>query len=143
MKEAAYYKKEVQENEVALRGMIDSGRDPYDVKKFREVLGESYMMVPDSEHRLGQAVQDLRDFIKQQQQQQQNEAETAASHLDPEDEGEWYRTACEVLAEYDGTISKTSSAGVVEGEEAQDGDDELSGSPPETKVDGLAEGEIF
>jgi tubulin-specific chaperone A len=33
--------------------------DPYDIKRFKEVLAESVMMVPDSKGRLGKAVEDL------------------------------------------------------------------------------------
>ncbi|EEC43012.1 predicted protein, partial [Phaeodactylum tricornutum CCAP 1055/1] len=65
LKEVNYYQKEVQENEVKLQQMKDDNRDPYDVKKFAEVLDESYMMVPDSEARLAQAVHELRDFLEE------------------------------------------------------------------------------
>mmetsp|Transcript_33507 Transcript_33507/g.49196 ORF Transcript_33507/g.49196 Transcript_33507/m.49196 type:complete len:92 (-) Transcript_33507:323-598(-) len=44
--------------------MKADGRDPYDIKKFEEVLGESYMMVPDSKARLKKALEDLSLFLK-------------------------------------------------------------------------------
>ena len=70
IKEAEYYKKEVTENEVKLEEMKAQGRDPYDIKKFAEVLGESRMMVPDSEKRLSQALGDLQDLFQGLQQDQ-------------------------------------------------------------------------
>lgn len=70
IKEAEYYKKEVTENEVKLEEMKAQGRDPYDIKKFAEVLGESRMMVPDSEKRLSQALEDLQDLFQGLQQDQ-------------------------------------------------------------------------
>mmetsp|Transcript_32186 Transcript_32186/g.73953 ORF Transcript_32186/g.73953 Transcript_32186/m.73953 type:complete len:90 (+) Transcript_32186:452-721(+) len=39
--------------------MKDEERDPYDIKKFEEVVAESQMMIPDSEKRLLQALEDL------------------------------------------------------------------------------------
>uniref|UniRef100_A0A6V2H5K8 Tubulin-specific chaperone A n=2 Tax=Ditylum brightwellii TaxID=49249 RepID=A0A6V2H5K8_9STRA len=63
-KEAGYYEKEVKENEGKLAKMKADGRDPYDIKKFEEVLGESYMMVPDSKARLKKALEDLSLFLK-------------------------------------------------------------------------------
>ena len=43
--------------------MKDANRDPYDIKKFDEVLGESRMMVPDSTRRLAAAVEDLQAYL--------------------------------------------------------------------------------
>ena len=64
IKEAEYYKQEVIENEAKLEEMKAQGRDPFDIKKFAEVLGESRMMVPDSEKRLSKALNDLQDFLQ-------------------------------------------------------------------------------
>ena len=64
IKEAAYYEREVQENEAKLDQMKKDNRDPYDIKKFEEVLGESYMMVPDSKGRLDRAIEDLSSFVE-------------------------------------------------------------------------------
>lgn len=86
MKEAAYYQKEVKQNEETLKEMIDKGDDPYDIKKFKEVLGESLMMVPDSQKRLDRAIEELREFC-----------DTAAEPL----KGEWADAASKVLEEYD------------------------------------------
>jgi len=63
--------------------MKDDGKDTHDIKKFREVLDESLMMVPDSEQRLAQALQDLNDFVES----------TSVT-------GEWYTKAQEILREH-------------------------------------------
>ena len=43
--------------------MKDKEKDPYDIKKFDEVLGESLMMIPDSERRLKESLEDLGLFL--------------------------------------------------------------------------------
>lgn len=43
--------------------MKDEGKDPYDIKKFEEVLSESYMMIPDSERRSKESLEDLSVFV--------------------------------------------------------------------------------
>jgi tubulin-specific chaperone A len=58
-KEVAYYEKEVKENEEKLQGMKEAKKDAYDIKKFEEVLGESYMMIPDSKARFQQSLEEL------------------------------------------------------------------------------------
>jgi tubulin-specific chaperone A len=63
IKEATYYEKEVKENEQQLQRMKDEKKDPYDIKKFEEVLGESQMMIPDSISRRDKALVDLREFV--------------------------------------------------------------------------------
>lgn len=63
-KEVSYYKKEVQENEDKLSNMKEKGSDPYDVKKFQEVLDESYMMIPDSRARFEKGLDELHSFMK-------------------------------------------------------------------------------
>ena len=45
--------------------MKEDGKDPYDIKKFAEVLDESKMMVPDSEARLKKNVEELDSFLKE------------------------------------------------------------------------------
>lgn len=80
LKEVDYYKKEVIENQEKLKEMQDSNRDFYDIKKFKEVLDESLMMVPDSERRLKQALDDLHDTV----------SSTSVR-------GEWFETAQEIL----------------------------------------------
>jgi len=58
-KEVAAYEKEVVDNTAKLNAMEADEADPYDIKRFKEVLAESVMMVPDSKNRLGKAVEDL------------------------------------------------------------------------------------
>eukprot|EP00521_Asterionellopsis_glacialis_P000446 CAMPEP_0195252580 /NCGR_PEP_ID=MMETSP0706-20130129/3944_1 /TAXON_ID=33640 /ORGANISM="Asterionellopsis glacialis, Strain CCMP134" /LENGTH=136 /DNA_ID=CAMNT_0040304897 /DNA_START=30 /DNA_END=440 /DNA_ORIENTATION=+ len=79
-KEAAYYKQEVHTNTEKLTKMKEDNQDPYDIKKFEEVLQESIMMVPDSQARLHQYVEDLSLFM-----------ETHADELAVE--GEFYKAA--------------------------------------------------
>jgi tubulin-specific chaperone A len=62
-KEVAYYEKEVKENEKKLEGMKEDKKDAYDIKKFEEVLGESYMMIPDSKARFQTSLEELSLFI--------------------------------------------------------------------------------
>merc|ERR1719440_824867 len=63
IKEAAYYKKEAGQNEARVQKMKDDGIDPWTVKKAEEVLGESYMMIPDSEKRMKESIEDLFTFL--------------------------------------------------------------------------------
>jgi tubulin-specific chaperone A len=79
----AYYEKEVKENEEKLQGMKEAKKDAYDIKKFEEVLGESYMMIPDSKARFQQSLEELSLFIEGNQ------------GLD----GEWLSTARTILEE--------------------------------------------
>jgi tubulin-specific chaperone A len=58
-KEVSYYQKEVEDNEFKLEHMKTEGRDPYDIKKLQEVLGESKMMVPDSQARFQGSLEEL------------------------------------------------------------------------------------
>ena len=92
-----------------------AGKDPYDIKKFKEVLGESYMMVPDSKSRLDDAIKDLADYIESP------EVTTL------EDTGEWYLQAKDLLA----ANQKTGPTA--------DDDDAVQ----ETDVGDLKEGEAF
>ena len=43
--------------------MKDDNKDPYDIKKFQEVLGESHMMIPDSISRRDKTLDDLKEFV--------------------------------------------------------------------------------
>eukprot|EP00574_Skeletonema_japonicum_P000335 CAMPEP_0201740808 /NCGR_PEP_ID=MMETSP0593-20130828/46490_1 /ASSEMBLY_ACC=CAM_ASM_000672 /TAXON_ID=267983 /ORGANISM="Skeletonema japonicum, Strain CCMP2506" /LENGTH=140 /DNA_ID=CAMNT_0048235129 /DNA_START=112 /DNA_END=534 /DNA_ORIENTATION=+ len=63
IKEAAYYEIETKENEAQLQKMKDEQKDPYDIKKFEEVLGESQMMIPESISRRDKALDELREFV--------------------------------------------------------------------------------
>mmetsp|Transcript_29222 Transcript_29222/g.28078 ORF Transcript_29222/g.28078 Transcript_29222/m.28078 type:complete len:142 (-) Transcript_29222:131-556(-) len=86
LKEVSFYKEEVQENETKLSQMKNDNADPYDIKKFEEVLGESYMMVPDSGSRLKKSVADLSLYMD--------------NHGDELDErGQWFLTAKYILGQ--------------------------------------------
>lgn len=66
--------------------MKAANKDPYDIKKFEEVLGESYMMVPDSSTRLKQALQDLNAYV--------HSSEVSIGEYES---NEWYIQANELL----------------------------------------------
>jgi tubulin-specific chaperone A len=113
IKEVNYYKEEVKENEAKLAEMKANNQDPYDIKKFEEVLGESYMMVPDSSTRLKQTLEDLASYIE------------SSEVTDDVKGSEWYKQAVDLLEQEKSRYEDKSY--VLE----------------ETKVDDLAEGEAF
>jgi len=124
LKECASYKQEVRDNTATLDTMIREGRDFYDVKKFREVLGESEMMVPDSESRLQQAVTELQRFLSE------NES------VDPSfSEGEWYNAAQQILDECTNIAATATPAG--------HNDDNWQQGRIQTEVVDLAPDEVF
>lgn len=110
VKEVAYYEKEVKENEVTLAQMKKDEKDPYDIKKFEEVLGESYMMIPDAKARLKQTLEDLASYV---------ESDEVTDFTD----NEWFIAAKEVLekekhqyANGDTRVTETSVDDLQEGE---------------------------
>jgi tubulin-specific chaperone A len=116
IKEAAYYEKETKENEEQLQKMKDEQKDPYDIKKFEEVLGESQMMIPESIGRRDKALDDLRDFV---------------SVLEKDEAENNDLMTCEWMVE----AKKLAPS---EKETSEEGEDVAI-----TAVDGLAEGEAF
>ena len=92
-KEVAYYEKEVKENEEKLEKMKESNSDSYDIKKFEEVLGESYMMIPDSKARFQKSLEELSLFL-----------DTNSV------EGEWVATAQSILKENSVSSNTTGHA---------------------------------
>ncbi|KAL7562895.1 hypothetical protein ACA910_000268 [Epithemia clementina (nom. ined.)] len=128
-KELDYYKQEVKDNEQQLQEMKDQNKDPYDIKKFDEVLGESRMMVPDSQRRLNTAVQDLKHFMDNlKDQEEQNSG------------GEWWQAAHEVLAkETDDYETKKEQ----DGQPSSAKEEPSNIGNPTTNVDDLAKGEVF
>ncbi|KAK1737721.1 tubulin-specific chaperone A [Skeletonema marinoi] len=116
IKEAAYYEKETKENEERLQKMKDEQKDPYDIKKFEEVLGESQMMIPESIGRRDKALDDLRDFV---------------SVLEKDEAENNDLMTCEWMVE----AKKLAPS---EKKTADEGEDVAI-----TAVDGLAEGEAF
>jgi tubulin-specific chaperone A len=117
IKEVAYYHKEVQENEATLEQMKQDGKDAHDIKKFEEVLGESYMMIPDSTSRLTSTLQDLATYVA-------SDEVTGAGDFDM-NASEWYSKAKEVL------------------EAEKDRLKDMEGDVPETSLEGLNDGEAF
>ena len=127
LKEVSYYQQEVIENEDKLKEMKKQNKNPYDIKKFQEVLGESYMMIPDSKNRLEQAISDLATYVES----------AAVKGLlaeitdDDNNNNEWYVKAQELLKKENNTNCQTG--------EANKEDDTVE----ETDVSGLQEGEAF
>ena len=115
-----YYKQEVIENEMKLEEMKkDTTKDQYDIKRYEQVLGESYMMVPDSTKRLQQAYDDLSEFLI-----------TNSQDGILNEQGEWYIQAKEILLKNVDTNSNSN-------------DNTTTNEPQVTKVDDLVEGEAF
>ena len=96
--------------------MKDEQKDPYDIKKFEEVLGESQMMIPESIGRRDKALDDLRDFV---------------SVLEKDEAENSDLMTCEWMVE----AKKLAPS---ETKTADEGEDVAI-----TAVDGLAEGEAF
>lgn len=118
--------KEVSENEDKLKAMTDANRDPHDIKKFQEVLGESQMMIPVSITSRDRALDDLKEYM--------------ASLIEEEGESidlmscEWMSEARKLLAG-----SEESSAG----REAVQNHDNEEVEFAVTRISGLKDGEAF
>jgi tubulin-specific chaperone A len=112
-KEVAYYEQEVFDNEAKLKEMKEQHKNPHDIKKFEEVVGESHMMIPDSKNRLEQALTDLAAFID-------------STEVEGLETDEWYVQALELVKEIHAPI-KDAREDIVQ----------------ETDVSNLQEGEAF
>lgn len=103
-KEVAYYEKEVKENEGKLQWMKENKKDAHDIKKFEEVLGESYMMIPDSKARFQTSLEELSLFVDG----------------NPDLQGEWISVAKSMLQEHgisnNAPVSETNVDDLTEGE---------------------------
>ena len=119
-KEVDYYIQELIDNEKQLHDMTENNKDPYDIKKFEEVVGESRMMVPDSQKRLAAAIVDLKQFMEQEK------VTTTAS-----DDGEWIKAARKVLEQEAADQEEGSSSTAI------------MDQAPSTNVDNLGKGEAF
>lgn len=138
IKEVEYYKQEAKENQTKLQLMKAEvpPRDVHDIKKFEEVLGESYMMIPDSQGRLLKALVDLQQFLKDSQ--------------DLDVDGEWYKTAHEILDEHSSTTTtsdgsshhKTTITTAITHHHAHVHDDD-DAVVSETNVNDIPDGEHF
>lgn len=101
------------ENENKLTQMRKDNRDPYDIKKFEEVLGESVMMVPDSQARWQKSLEDLSMFF-------------GANETDLNPESDWIKVAKTILVK-NGFMKE----------------DEITDDVALTNIDQLEEGEEF
>lgn len=84
----------------------DPNKDEYDVKRFQQVLDESYMMVPDSKRRFNESLQDLEQFLE--------------TNNDLDESCEWYCRAKEILnqnaREEEAATIETNVDELIEGE---------------------------
>lgn len=101
MKEVTYYGQEVKDNEAKLEQMKAENQDPYDIKKFQEVLDESYMMIPDSKSRLKQSLQDLASYVD-------------SSDVEDVKSNEWYAQAKDLLVKEQKRWDSNPDDGLVE-----------------------------
>ncbi len=104
--------------------MRDEKRDPYDIKKFEEVVGESRMMIPDSYCRRDKALGDLKEFVSKLE----KEGEVAGDF-------EWMVKAKIMLTENGYGGDAKSAGGAC--------DERNEGDVAVTEVDDMAEGEVF
>lgn len=77
-KEKVMYQQEATKIEQQVKDMEESGKDEYDIKKRKEVLEESKMMVPDCEKRLQKAIEQLTDLVQQNEELKDDEVYQAA-----------------------------------------------------------------
>jgi Tubulin binding cofactor A len=134
-KEWQYYQQEVIDNQATLQNMKDQeNSDPFDIKQFEKVVGESCMMVPDSQQRYQDALCDLRDFIHHHHQQNDETATTDLSR------SEWYPIAREILNQHQHP-QETSRSSTKDHSDHDDDDDVVV--VPETDVNDLADDEAF
>jgi hypothetical protein len=101
--------------------------DVYDIKRFQQVLDESYMMIPDSQNRFQQSLLDLQNFVDELSNTADDSPDDDATKQAALD-GEWYATAVEIL-------KKDPQGGQKKDKDTEDAST--------TNVDDLAEGEAF
>lgn len=63
LKEYNLYKNEAEDQKRKVDKYIADGKDEYDIKNQQKILAESEKMIPDTQKRLGSAVEKLRDII--------------------------------------------------------------------------------
>jgi hypothetical protein len=81
LKEANHYKAELATNQSRMDELVATKSDAYDVKLFQQVLDESRMMVPDSEKRFAAALEELQEFVDDNNALEGEWMETATSFL--------------------------------------------------------------
>lgn len=117
--------KEVSENEDKLKAMKDANRDPHDIKKFQEVLGESQMMIPVSITSRDRALDDLKEYVASLNEEEGENVDLMSC--------EWMSEARKMLR------SEESSAG----REAMQNHDNEEVEFVVTRISGLKDGEVF
>jgi tubulin-specific chaperone A len=129
-KEVSYYHKEIQENEARLADMkADTSKfDAYDIKRFQQVLDESYMMIPDSQRRYQQSLQDLKNYILELKDNVTDDDSTSSEAKKDALAGEWYE-ASQLLLEQQ--------------EQGHMNEAEPAPTTLQTNLDDLIEGEAF
>lgn len=130
------------ENEAQLAVLKEEQRDPYDIKKFEEVLGESYMMVPESEGRLKKSLDDLASFLASEEflllnsetaEHAEGTAESSSSSgTSTFSRREWEQTARHLVEEHLKSIPPTKKH-----------HDAIATTVQETEVSGLHDDEDF
>lgn len=80
-KEKISYEKEVQAQEAKIEKMVAEEKDEHDIKKQREVLDESKMMIPDCRRRLGSYWDELSSLIETETDLSETEEYKAAKQI--------------------------------------------------------------
>ncbi|KAJ3359376.1 hypothetical protein GGF32_009394 [Allomyces javanicus] len=62
-KETFMYQKEAEQQQARIQKLIDSGADEHDVRKQKEVLQETLVMIPDTQRRLAAAFHELEGAV--------------------------------------------------------------------------------
>jgi tubulin-specific chaperone A len=121
MKEVEHYKDEAVVNAMKVDEMKrDVSKDKYDIRRYEDILNESYMMIPDATKRLQLAIDDLSSCISNNRQR-----------LDIS--GIWYQTAQTILRDHQ------NFAGDNQSRETSYATEQII----ETRIEDLAEGEAF
>ena len=66
-KEAIYYNKELIDNENKLNNMIEEEKDNHDIKKQKEIVDETKMMIPNAKKRLQNKIDEFENFVQDAQ----------------------------------------------------------------------------
>ncbi len=115
------------ENEAKLQAMKDANKDPHDIKKFQEVLGESQMMIPVSITSRDRALEELKEYVTML-----NDEESDNNDLM---KCEWMDEARKLLGL--GERCEGGKGGEMRNEDGEEGDIAV------TSVSGLEDGEAF
>jgi tubulin-specific chaperone A len=120
LKEVEHYKDEVISNEKKVDEIKnDVSKDMYDVRRYEDILNESYMMVPDASKRLQLAITDLSSYVANN------------NHI-LDTSGSWYQTAQTILLDNQNSVRDNHFRATISAEQML-----------ETRVDDIADGEAF